>query len=163
MPSTITPCTTFNSLHAGILPTIPEPDQSTSTVSASSASAPMSAHQSTQNPSANPSTSSAVLTTQAPNITVMANAINTLELLTLQPPPPACVVSCSVFFIPLILPLLHYIYPLTCSPNKTYVFTCLWGPMEAHRLPPCMFTWGGSSPMALATKQRRQTLLQLFA
>ena len=38
----------------------------------------MSTHQSTQNPSANPSTLSAVLTTQAPDITVMANTINAL-------------------------------------------------------------------------------------
>ena len=49
----------------------------TPTVSASSASAPMSA-QSTQNPSANPSTLSAVPGTHAPDITVMANAINAL-------------------------------------------------------------------------------------
>ena len=38
----------------------------------------MSTHQSTQNPSTNPSTLSAVLTTQAPDITVMANTINAL-------------------------------------------------------------------------------------
>ena len=76
MPSTVTPRTTFNSLHAGYLPTNPEPDQ-TPTVSTSSASAPMSA-QSTQNPSANPSTLSAVPGTHAPDITVMANAINAL-------------------------------------------------------------------------------------
>ena len=72
----VTPCSTLNSLHAGYLPTIPEPDQSP-TVSASSASAPMSA-QSTQNPSANPSTSSAVPGTHTPDITAMANAINAL-------------------------------------------------------------------------------------
>ena len=79
MPSTITQHTTFNSLRAGYLPTNSEPDQSP-TVSTSSVSAPMSAHQSTQNPSTNPSTSSAILTTQAPDITMMANAINTLVL-----------------------------------------------------------------------------------
>ena len=79
MPSTNTPHTTLNSLHSGILPTISEPDQSPSTVSASSAPPPMSAHQSTQNPSTNPSsTSSAVLATQAPNATAMANTINAL-------------------------------------------------------------------------------------
>ena len=77
MPSTITPHTTFNSLRAGYLPTNSEPDQSP-TVSASSASAPMSTHQSTQNASVNPSTSSAVPTTQAPDIAAMANAINAL-------------------------------------------------------------------------------------
>ena len=49
----------------------------TLTISASSASAPMSA-QSTQNPSTNPSTSSAIPGTQAPDITAMANAINAL-------------------------------------------------------------------------------------
>ena len=76
MPSTVTPCTTFNSLHAGYLPTNPKPDQ-TPTVSASSASAPMST-QSTQNPSANPSTSSAIPGTHALDITAMANAINAL-------------------------------------------------------------------------------------
>ena len=38
----------------------------------------MSAHQSTQNPSANPSTSSAIPATQAPDITAMANTINAL-------------------------------------------------------------------------------------
>ena len=38
----------------------------------------MSAHQSTQNPSTNPGTSSAIPITQAPNVTVMANAINAL-------------------------------------------------------------------------------------
>ena len=74
MPSTTTPHTTFNSLCAGYLPTHSKPDQ-TPTVSASSASAPMST---TQNPSANPSTLSATPTTQAPDITAMANAINTL-------------------------------------------------------------------------------------
>ena len=74
MQSTITPRTTFNSLCAGYLPTHSEPDQ-TPTVSASSASAPMST---TQNPSANPSTSSAALTTQALDITAMANTINAL-------------------------------------------------------------------------------------
>ena len=76
MPSTITPRSTLNSRHAGYLPTIPEPDQ-TPTVSVSSASAPMST-QSTPNPSANPSTSSAVPGTHALDITVMANAINAL-------------------------------------------------------------------------------------
>ena len=76
MPSTVTPRSTLNSLCAGYLPTIPKPDQ-TPTVSISSASAPMSA-QSTQNPSANPSTSSAVPGTHAPDITTMANAINAL-------------------------------------------------------------------------------------
>ena len=77
MPSTITPCTTFDSLCAGYLPTNPKPDQMP-TVSISSASTPMSTHQSMQDPSANPSTLSAVLTTQAPDITVMANTINAL-------------------------------------------------------------------------------------
>ena len=77
MPSTTTSHTTFNSLIAGYLPTNPEPDQMP-TVSTSSASVPMSAHHSTQNPSTNPSTSSAVPTTQAPDITEMANTINTL-------------------------------------------------------------------------------------
>ena len=77
MPSTTTLHTTFNPLRAGYLPTNPEPDQ-TPTVSTSSASAPMSAHQSTQNPSENPSTSSAVPATQAHDITVMANDINAL-------------------------------------------------------------------------------------
>ena len=76
MPSTITPCSTFNSLCAGYLPTNPEPDQSP-TASASSASTPMST-QSTQNPSPNPSTSSAISTTHALDITAMANAINAL-------------------------------------------------------------------------------------
>ena len=76
MPSTITPRSTPNSLCAGYLPTIPRPDQ-TPTVSVSSASAPMSA-QSTQNPSTNPSTSSAVPGTHAPDITTRANAINAL-------------------------------------------------------------------------------------
>ena len=78
MPSTVTPRSTLNSLRAasGYLPTIPEPDQ-TPTVSVSSASTPMSA-QSTPNPSANPSTSSAVPGTHVPDITAMANAINTL-------------------------------------------------------------------------------------
>ena len=76
MPSTVTPRTTFNSLRAGYPPNNSEPDQ-TPTVSTSPASALMSAH-STQNPSANPSTSSAVPGTHAPDITAMANAINVL-------------------------------------------------------------------------------------